>query len=73
MVKIFLAYVWLFSGGLPVGAIHLNDVYKDYPACVKGLEDAATEIKTFAQGQGVSIVIPKCVELDVPEEIKASN
>lgn len=75
MVKIFLAYVWLFSGGQPLGAVHINEVFPDYPSCQTAIAKQITDIRTMVEKESDSkpVLVPKCVELEVPAEVKASD
>lgn len=72
MLKIFIAYVFLFSGGDPVGTIHLNTVYSSYEACMTGLKEAAPDIKKMAVESKV-VPSPVCVEVPVPTEVKTND
>lgn len=75
IVKIFLAYVWLFAGGQPLGAVHINEVFTDFSSCQKALDTEVPSILAMIEKESDSkpVLVPKCVELDVPTEVKTAD
>lgn len=72
MVKIFLAYIFLFHDGQAVGSLRMNEVFRDYPSCVAALNEKAPSVAKEALVDGL-IITTKCVEVDVPQEVKAGD
>lgn len=72
MLKVFIAYVFLAQGNTVVGTMHVTDQYPDYATCMAALSKESDEWKAAAK-ESNAIPIPKCIDIDIPQELKTSD